>query len=97
MRGAAVSDWHTERDNLRAWMTEEREAHLAAAFAGAETIVVAWGAHALGEIAARRVLALIPEGARVVCLGKTRSGAPRHPLYLASSTQPEAFEVPRDR
>jgi len=75
----------------------ERDAHLAAAFAGAETIVVAWGAHALGEIAARRVLALIPEGARVVCLGKTRSGAPRHPLYLASSTQREAFEVPRDR
>ena len=44
-------------------------------------IVAAWGAHARPERVAE-VLALPHLAARLHCLGVTKSGAPRHPLYL---------------
>lgn len=46
----------------------------------AAVIVVAWGSHPL---AMRRAL-LLPRHVleRSVCLGKTKGGAPRHPLYV---------------
>lgn len=55
--------------------------HVEAAMDEAETIVCAWGAHpfalknsyALQQTAGRR---------RLVCLGKTKDGYPRHPLYV---------------
>lgn len=57
------------------WLTQLR--------AAAEVAVVAWGAN--GSLLERdaSVLKMLGE---VQCLGKTRSGAPRHPLYLASDT-----------
>lgn len=47
--------------------------------------VAAWGAHPLAAARAPRVLELIAP-LPLVCLGVTRSGAPRHPLYVRSST-----------
>lgn len=44
----------------------------------ATIIVAAWGAFPVGDRAAE-VLEMLPQ---VLCLGKTKSGAPRHPLYL---------------
>jgi len=44
-------------------------------------IVAAWGAHAKAERVAE-VLAIPHLASRLHCLGVTKSGAPRHPLYL---------------
>ena len=58
------------------------EAHLA---------VAAWGVH--GEFLNRgaRVARLLSPG--LMCLGRSKGGFPRHPLYLAASTECQPFEV----
>lgn len=56
-------------------------------------VVVAWGAHAEPDRAAE-VLALLREvDASPLCLGTTKSGAPRHPLMLPRGTVPLPFEI----
>lgn len=56
----------------------------------AETILVAWGAHAQWDRAhhVRQLLlhASGKNGAGLMCLGTTDAGHPRHPLYLAKAT-----------
>lgn len=74
----------------------ERDAHLRVAFAQADVVVAAWGAHALAQDAARDVLAQVPEGVQIECLGVTREGFPKHPLYLAAATPREPFKVCRE-
>jgi hypothetical protein len=54
---------------------------------GSDLIVCAWGVHAAPERAAA-VLGLI---AAPHCLGVTKDGAPRHPLYVRSTTMPTPF------
>jgi len=54
----------------------------------AAKVVAAWGAHGGLNDRDRRVLKLLPE---VYCLGRTREGHPRHPLYLARVTELERF------
>ena len=47
-------------------------------------IVAAWGAHKfVRPLHAMTVLASLRDCAPIKCLGKTKSGAPRHPLYVA--------------
>jgi hypothetical protein len=60
--------------------------HIAAAASSCDALVLAWGAH--GALGGRDhdVLALL-HGCRPACLGVTRSGQPRHPLYLPSATR----------
>ena len=43
-------------------------------------IVCAWGAH--GGNSNRPIALMQAEHARLVCLGKTKDGKPRHPLYV---------------
>ena len=45
-------------------------------------VVCAWGANAKTERAQEVVRILEGAGARLWCLGTTKSGAPRHPLYI---------------
>ena len=64
------NDWHT--------MRTLKNAHL---------VCCAWGSNPMAELREERVLALIEMVDRnPVCLGVTRSGAPRHPLYLKTGT-----------
>ena len=54
-------------------------------------IVAAWGVHCSPE----RALAVCNAVGRPIhCLGKTKDGYPKHPLYLRSDTKPELFWVP---
>ena len=55
----------------------------------ADALVAAWGndGHELGRD--RRVMRLL--GRPLLCLGTTARGAPRHPLYVRASVQPQAF------
>jgi hypothetical protein len=50
--------------------------------------VAAWGAHC-SPSRARSVCEVI--GHRIQCLGKTKDGHPKHPLYLASNTRLQPF------
>lgn len=60
-----------------------------------ELVVCAWGAHPMAARRAADTLRLIREwGAEPHHLGLTKAGAPRHPLYLPSSTTPRPWAVP---
>jgi len=60
-------------------------------------VVCAWGAaHQVGWPLARRRVETIVRlfgDAETVCLGRTKGGHPRHPLYLRADAKPKAFEV----
>lgn len=52
-------------------------------------IIAAWGAHSMAERRARDVRRLL--GRDVRCLGVTKSGAPRHPLYVKGDAAPVSW------
>ena len=55
-------------------------------------VVAAWGAH--GELRGEgsRVVAMLDEhGVRLHCLGTTKGGHPKHPLYLRADLQPVPY------
>lgn len=52
-------------------------------------IVAAWGKHGIHEERDKTVLRWIRANAKTVhCLGTNQDGTPKHPLYLAKTTQP---------
>jgi hypothetical protein len=51
-------------------------------------VVVAWGANPMAAARVRRVMELLA-GIPVVCLGVTRSGAPKHPLARGRERVPD--------
>lgn len=64
----------------------ENDLHLRQLAATASSIVVAWGANAEQGRAFKVATMMRAAGARLSCLGTTRDGAPRHPLYVSAST-----------
>jgi hypothetical protein len=54
-------------------------------------VICAWGANAKEDAWTKFVWASELRGHRLACLGKTKDGAPRHPLYLANSAALEDF------
>ena len=56
-------------------------------------VVVAWGAHGTPE-REKRVCNVIAR--QIQCLGKTKTGRPKHPLYLRADTQLTTFWEPRE-
>ncbi len=72
----------------------ENDRAVAEACEWADVIVAGWGAHGdhLGQgEAMRRVLRAT--GRPVHCLGLTKAGHPRHPLYIAYATRPEPWHL----
>ena len=65
----------------------DNDRHIAAAAAAGDALVLAWGAHGGLGGRDRAVLALVADR-RPECLGVTRAGQPRHPLYLPRATRP---------
>lgn len=65
----------------------ENDAHLARIAEECAVLVCAWGAHRMAEQRAPRVMAgFRAQGIPVHCLGITKAGHPKHPLYVAAST-----------
>ena len=59
-------------------------------------LVCAWGAHWMREGQDQTVMGWIEaSGAEPLCLGVTKSGAPKHPLYLPRSTPLQPFQLRR--
>jgi hypothetical protein len=57
----------------------------------AERIVVAWGAHSTAVQRANAVVKALTLFGPLYCLGTTKSGAPKHPLYVKGGTELEEF------
>lgn len=79
-------------DPRELWRAEDpvgpgNDAEIAAAMRDAARIVVAWGAHARRERVETvlRIHKATRPDLELSCLGVTKSGAPRHPLYVAGS------------
>lgn len=53
-------------------------------------VIAAWGAHPLAVARSEAVKPLLARY-HVMCLGTTKDGAPRHPLYLPKTTMPTAY------
>lgn len=67
----------------------DNDRHLRAARSRSAAMVAAWGVH--GALLGRdqAVMALLARGRKpLLCLGTTRDGHPRHPLYLPADVQP---------
>jgi hypothetical protein len=75
----------------------ENDRYLLAAAHRAQKIVPAWGARGGLHGRDRVVLALLGGGGELVCLGTTRCGRPRHPLYVSSATVPIPYRSGRWR
>lgn len=54
-------------------------------------IIAAWGVHCSPERAEAVCEAV---GRPIYCLGRTKDGCPKHPLYLRADTKPELFWFP---
>lgn len=71
---------------------QENDSILAAAINRCDIVICAWGAHKMAEKRASRMLELIrSHRPAAFCFGKTKSGAPKHPLYIKTGTQLEAY------
>ena len=61
----------------------------------ADLVVAAYGVHGAAEGRADRVVEmLVDAGHTVTCLGLTKEGAPRHPLYLPATANLFVFRQP---
>lgn len=67
---------------------------IAGAVSRCDIPICAWGAHPMAGNRAGEVRSIIRSyRPAVFCLGKTKSGAPKHPLYIKSGTQLETFGI----
>ena len=68
----------------------DNDRHLARAIDAADFVVCAWGASRVAQRRASDARGLLARR-DLRCLGRTRSGAPRHPLYLRADTRLRRF------
>jgi len=66
----------------------DNEKHLAEAILGARLVVAAWGVGGGFKGRDQEVLERYGKGGRFSCLGLTKGGKPRHPLYLKKTSIP---------
>lgn len=72
---------------------ERNRNSVAAAGLTSDLVVVAWGARAPRSPAMTRTLRDL-RSMRLMCLGRTKSGAPRHPLYVRGDTELQVWREP---
>ena len=75
----------------------ENDRYLLAAAHRAQKIVLAWGARGDLHGRDRVILGLLAGGGELDCLGTTRCGRPRHPLYVSSTAVPIPYRSGRWR
>lgn len=68
----------------------DNEKTVRAAMERCAVVILAWGAFAAAETRARAFLEAV-NGAELYCFGKTKSGAPKHPLYIKTGTPLESY------
>lgn len=84
------------RDSLEAGIDpvgEVNDRHISDVCGRAAKCIAAWGAHPFAKERAREVLKLKGVGSIVECLGTTKDGSPRHPLYVPADQPLVRFEM----
>ncbi len=79
----------TDPDELRNFadpIGPDNDAHLYEAARYGKRFVAAWGAHEVGQ-RSEQVLAIFRSFGQVECLGLTKQGRPRHPLYARGDSR----------
>jgi len=71
----------------------ENDATITEEASRADLVVVAWGAYSHGKNRIKQVLELL-RPRRILCLGTTKDGSPRHPLYVEKVRQFEEWRQP---
>lgn len=66
----------------------KNNSYLQSATERAALVIVAWGVHGSFLNRDRAVLSLISAHQPLHCLGQTKAGYPRHPLYVKNSVCP---------
>lgn len=74
--GATLESTRVNEDELGDWATSTND------------VLFAWGGHKSAAKRQEEVIRMFPNA---MCLGRTASGAPKHPLYLKASTPMEPF------
>ncbi len=70
-------------------------AHIATAALEADLVVCGWGAHALASSRAAAVVDLLCDAGHLLhCIGVTKAGQPRHPLYARGSAVATPWTAP---
>ncbi len=67
---------------------KENDQYILAAVEDAALVVAAWGVHGALQDRGRIVQDLIADRCALTCLGRTKAGHPRHPLYLRRDAVP---------
>lgn len=57
-----------------------------------ELVIAAWASNPL-TAAAKEIADFILSQEKVKCLGQNKNGSPKHPLYLAKSTEPRKLSI----
>ncbi len=83
-----------ELKNVEAPVGPDNDRWIATEKSRVERIVAAWGNHGVLLNRDEAVLATL---GRVYCLGVTKAGCPRHPLYLASNTPLQEIRMKQRR
>lgn len=66
--------------------------YLVAACGNCKTMIAAWGTQSFAAARAKSVASLLrTHHPNVLCLGRTETGQPSHPLYLSNDIVPEVF------
>ena len=69
----------------------DNDRFIAEVTAASELVLAAWGVHCQTS-RANRVCELVNKP--IFCLGKTKAGCPKHPLYIRADTMPTLFWQP---
>lgn len=71
----------------------DNDEHIARIAGSADLVVVGWGTHARLHDRHHHVRELLSRVCTPTCLGVTKDGYPRHPLYLRKDLQPVAYDA----
>lgn len=75
----------------------DNDEHIRSAVEECGAVVCAWGSHSMVSGRAADVLtALTASGVAPLCLGRTTTGRPRHPLYVRAATRPVPYRLPAE-
>ena len=102
-----MTNLYAWRETDRAWLFKwgrqgydivgpENDFALQKVAAAADTILVAWGSNPQSPARQKEVYGLLTKVRRnpLYCLGTTKDGSPRHPLYVKADTVPEVWIAP---
>lgn len=92
MRATRPHNLHTAAENP---VGQGNDAIILLTAQTADLVVCAWGAHGKLYNRGEQVIKMLQDNdVPLHCLGTTKDGQPRHPLYVAATTQPQPFREP---